>query len=174
LSAERTCLGATLVHRLLVLAVFSLALVPAARAATGTVTGFPLPSGDVVDGMTAGPDGNLWFADDTKISRMTLAGAVTNYLIPYQEVVEQTCSLTRWRSQASREATLKRVYFDDQAEFHCTEARLLVEVPCRSIVGSHPTRYERRPALPQPGDYRPNELARDPAAARIGPNVELS
>src|SRR6476469_9981330 len=70
--------------------------------------------------------------------------------------------------------TLKRVDVGDQAELHCTEARLLVEAPCRSIVGSHSTRYEDRSAHPECGEYRANELPRNAAAARIGPNVELS
>ena len=49
----------------------SLSTAPA-WAAAGTVTEFPVPSGSPV-GITAGPDGNLWFTEQiaNKIGRIT-------------------------------------------------------------------------------------------------------
>jgi streptogramin lyase len=55
---------------------------------TGTLpkifTTFTLPAGSRGFGITSGPDGNLWFADEgtNSIGKMTLAGVVTKYTIP--------------------------------------------------------------------------------------------
>ncbi len=42
---------------------------------TGQVTGFPVMAGAIC----AGPDGNLWFAQDTEIGKITPAGSVTYF-----------------------------------------------------------------------------------------------
>jgi uncharacterized delta-60 repeat protein len=49
---------------------------------TSIITEFPVPTSPF--GITAGPDGNLWFAEETanKIARMTTAGVVTEFAIP--------------------------------------------------------------------------------------------
>jgi streptogramin lyase len=49
----------------------------------GDIRQFPLPSGANSFGLTAGPDGNVWFTDSTgnKVGRITPAGAVTEFPI---------------------------------------------------------------------------------------------
>jgi virginiamycin B lyase len=66
-----TCLG-----------LLSLSTAPA-WATAGTVTEFPLPQQGTPFDITAGPDGNLWFADagGNKIGRLTTAGAITEFRI---------------------------------------------------------------------------------------------
>lgn len=71
------------VRRIFFVAAVCLVLAPVGQAATGSITEFPLPTADLPWGMTAGPDGNLWIARNLVITRMTLAGAVTDYPIPY-------------------------------------------------------------------------------------------
>src|SRR5438046_8196889 len=55
----------------------------AGAAAAQSVTGnFPIPTGgSLTFGITAGPDGNLWFAESNsnKIGRITTAGAITEF-----------------------------------------------------------------------------------------------
>src|SRR5439155_11936064 len=56
-----------------------------AGAADGQITQFSIPTaGSVPDGITAGPDGNLWFVErlGNKIARITPAGLITEYPIP--------------------------------------------------------------------------------------------
>jgi streptogramin lyase len=51
----------------------------------GTFTVFPLPQQRVVlDGITAGPDGNLWFAefDGNRVGRITPEGVITQFRVP--------------------------------------------------------------------------------------------
>ena len=52
----------------------------------GKVTEFPLP-GDTIDnlyGITAGPDGNMWFTRmvENKVGRITPTGKITEFPIP--------------------------------------------------------------------------------------------
>src|SRR5580704_13809820 len=56
-------------------------LAPAAGAA---ITNYPDPSIQGPNGMTAGPDGALWFVNSTgnSIGRITTAGAITHYTDP--------------------------------------------------------------------------------------------
>lgn len=59
-------------------------VVMAATSATMAFTEYPVPSANSnPNGITAGPDGALWFAEDaegaSKIGRITTAGAVTEY-----------------------------------------------------------------------------------------------
>ena len=50
---------------------------------TGTVTEFPLPAGDDLGTITAGPDGALWFtALNHHIGRITTTGTVTEFPLP--------------------------------------------------------------------------------------------
>jgi streptogramin lyase len=60
---------------------------------SGTVTEFPLPASDngspghpgaTPSGITAGPDGNLWFTEfyGRKIGRMSTSGKITQFLLP--------------------------------------------------------------------------------------------
>jgi streptogramin lyase len=51
-----------------------------AWAAAGTVTEFNVPGG--VFGITAGPDGNLWFTGAGAIGRITPSGAITLFPVP--------------------------------------------------------------------------------------------
>lgn len=50
-------------------------------ASVATITEFPLPTGGSPDGITAGPDGNLWFTEFSagKIGRITTTGAITEF-----------------------------------------------------------------------------------------------
>lgn len=59
------------------------ALVSGAASAQ-SVTEFPLPSGSGPLGITAGPDGNVWFATQTTgtIGRITPAGTITQFSAP--------------------------------------------------------------------------------------------
>jgi virginiamycin B lyase len=50
-----------------------------------SVTKFPLPNANSLpSGITAGPDGNLWFTETgaNKIGRTTTAGVITEFAIP--------------------------------------------------------------------------------------------
>jgi virginiamycin B lyase len=55
---------------------------------TGTVTEFPLPAtyngNSILNGITTGSDGNLWFISDTEgqIGRMTPTGTVAIFPLP--------------------------------------------------------------------------------------------
>ena len=56
-----------------------------AWAKVGTITEFPVPtSSSQPDGITAGPDGNLWFAETAgnKIGRITTSGGITEFPLP--------------------------------------------------------------------------------------------
>jgi virginiamycin B lyase len=56
-----------------------------ARAATGDITEYPIPtSNSQPKGITAGPDGNLWFTESNgnKVAKVTTAGVVTEYALP--------------------------------------------------------------------------------------------
>src|SRR5260221_4694496 len=58
---------------------------PTAWALSGKITEFALPkAGSAAAGITAGPDGNLWFteAGTAKIGRITPAGAITEFPVP--------------------------------------------------------------------------------------------
>jgi virginiamycin B lyase len=47
------------------------------------VTEYPLPSGTYPQGITTGPDGNLWVADGSNvIFKVTTAGTYTAYTVP--------------------------------------------------------------------------------------------
>ena len=52
----------------------------------GTITEFPIPqtghSPAVPNGITTGPDGDLWFTTDTRVGKMTTSGTVTEYTLP--------------------------------------------------------------------------------------------
>ena len=65
---------------------FSLtAIAPSAQAAEGDITEFAVPTaGSVPDGITAAPDGNLWFAErlGNKIGRVTPTGLFTEFPVP--------------------------------------------------------------------------------------------
>ena len=49
---------------------------------SGSVTEFPVAGATKLGWPTAGPDGNLWFTDGTKIGKMTTTGVVTEYSLP--------------------------------------------------------------------------------------------
>ncbi len=52
-------------------------------AAGQTVMQFPT-NRFLSKGITTGPDGNLWFADNSYIGRITPAGVITTFLTPTQ------------------------------------------------------------------------------------------
>jgi streptogramin lyase len=61
------------------------AIGPRAQAAEGDITEFVIPTpGSVPDGITAAPDGNLWFTErlGNKIGRITPAGVFTEFPVP--------------------------------------------------------------------------------------------
>jgi len=56
-----------------------------AWAKVGSIKEFPIPtSGSSPFGITAGPDGNLWFTENTgnKIGRITTSGVITEFAVP--------------------------------------------------------------------------------------------
>src|SRR3982074_2345682 len=56
-----------------------------AQAATaGTITEYPTVGGGEPQGMTLGPDANLWFVrgDDGRVSKITTSGVITTYVLP--------------------------------------------------------------------------------------------
>ncbi len=57
---------------------------PAPAATASPITEFALPTPKAsLDGITAGPDGNLWFTEGAgKIGRMTPAGQITEFALP--------------------------------------------------------------------------------------------
>jgi virginiamycin B lyase len=44
---------------------------------SGAIREFPIPSGTPAIGICAGPDGNIWFLEPSKVARITLTGTVT-------------------------------------------------------------------------------------------------
>jgi virginiamycin B lyase len=78
----------TRIWKLFWLAAMLLGLSTGAMAQSGTfsqMTGYPLSNtATVLEEITAGPDGALWFADfeDDAIGRITTAGAITEYPVP--------------------------------------------------------------------------------------------
>jgi streptogramin lyase len=49
----------------------------------GRITVFPLPKGDAPNGgLTAGPDGNVWFVSSNGIARITTSGVLTEFKVP--------------------------------------------------------------------------------------------
>jgi virginiamycin B lyase len=46
---------------------------------TGAVTEFPAPGASRLGGLTAGPDGNLWFTETGAIARLTRQGVITRF-----------------------------------------------------------------------------------------------
>jgi streptogramin lyase len=52
------------------------------RLAAQTVTEFPIPNGFLTKGITAGPDGNLWFAEYSYIGRIIPSGVITTFVTP--------------------------------------------------------------------------------------------
>ena len=58
---------------------------PTAEALSGKIREFPLPrASSFPEGITAGPDGNLWFTELTgnQIGRITPAGAISEFALP--------------------------------------------------------------------------------------------
>jgi streptogramin lyase len=54
-------------------------LIAAAPGAAGTFREFPVGWGAGPEGITRGPDGNLWFTTSTGVARMTVLGEVTRF-----------------------------------------------------------------------------------------------
>jgi virginiamycin B lyase len=84
-SGRRSHLTALLTAILVCIGLLSLSSAPA-WATAGTITEFPIPTiSSFPTGITAGPDGNLWFTEfhGNEIGRITTAGVVTGeFLIP--------------------------------------------------------------------------------------------
>src|SRR5205085_790708 len=60
-----------------------IAVVTTADPPSPSFTEYPLPSPNSHPrGITVGVDGNLWFAEDNKIGRMTIAGVITEFSTP--------------------------------------------------------------------------------------------
>src|SRR5436190_1932063 len=59
---------------------------PGEITTAGAISEFPLPIGGGPAGITAGPDGNLWFAHPpNRIGRITTAGVLTEFPIPTEK-----------------------------------------------------------------------------------------
>ncbi len=93
LGQERTAARSRRILRLLL--VLGALVVPLAKAgiawavvpgapAPGQITEFQLPAGSDPDGITTGPEGDLWFADSgtSKIGRITPSGQITEFPLP--------------------------------------------------------------------------------------------
>jgi len=78
-SGWRPRLAALLTALLACVGLLSLSSLPA-LAAAGTVTEFNVPGG--VFGITAGPDGNLWFTGAGTIGRITPSSTITLFPVP--------------------------------------------------------------------------------------------
>ena len=89
ISGVRPRLVALLTALLAGVSLLSLSSLPA-LAAAGTVTEFNVPGG--VFGITAGPDGNLWFTEAANdIGRITPAGLVTQFPVAGVCVPNEGC-----------------------------------------------------------------------------------
>jgi|SRR5258708_2189257 len=51
----------------------------------GHISEFPLSSNSYARGITAGPDGNLWFTEPGKIGRITPTGTISEFPLPTSE-----------------------------------------------------------------------------------------
>ena len=102
-SGWRSQLTALLTALITCIGLLSLSTAPA-WAAAGTVTEFTVPSGTAF-GITAGPDGNLWFTDRaaSSIGRITTAGSVTEFR--FGGSVWPMRAVRRLASRAGRMAT---------------------------------------------------------------------
>ena len=64
-------------------ALVGLSTAPAARSAAGDITMFPLPPNAQPNAVAGGPDGNVWFTDQSgKVGKITPAGTVTQFAVP--------------------------------------------------------------------------------------------
>ncbi len=90
-SGWRSHLTALLTALVACVGLLSLSTAPA-WAAAGTVTEFNVPSGTPF-GISAGPDGNLWFTDDAgttaKIGRVSTGGSITEFPLSTASSVSQ-------------------------------------------------------------------------------------
>jgi len=76
------CAGMAGSVRVIWMAVLLLSL-PAIGAAQRIAIGeYPAPSGSFPVGITAGPDGALWFTEPYGIERVTTSGFITEYHVP--------------------------------------------------------------------------------------------
>jgi len=80
-SGRRSRLVALLTAIVACVGLLSLSTAPA-WAAVGTITEFS-PAG-LPRGITAGPDGNLWFAESNNIGRSTPNGKINTFPVPTQ------------------------------------------------------------------------------------------
>jgi virginiamycin B lyase len=82
-SGRRSRLAALLTAMFVCICLLSLSTAPA-WAKVGTITEFPIPTAESDPlGITAGPDGNLWFTTPINRSgRITTGGSVTGFPIP--------------------------------------------------------------------------------------------
>jgi hypothetical protein len=80
---------------------------------------------------------------------------------------------TAWAIRAARRGDARASRRRRPSGAHRPEAGVLVEAACRRIVGCHPAGHEVRAARAERGDHCPDELARDPPPARLGPDVDL-
>ena len=85
-SGWRSYLTALLTAIIAGVSLLSLSSLPAWAAKAGTIKEFPIPTKSAPIGITAGPDGNLWFTEITNgegdIGRITPSGRFTVFPIP--------------------------------------------------------------------------------------------
>jgi virginiamycin B lyase len=84
ISGRRSRLVALLTAMLVCICLLSLSTAPA-WAKVGTITEFPIPPAESdPEGITAGPDGNLWFtlSFGNSIGRITTGGSTTLFALP--------------------------------------------------------------------------------------------
>jgi virginiamycin B lyase len=84
-SGLRSRLTALLTAIVVSVGLLSLSSAPA-WATAGTITEFPIPTKSAPIGITAGPDGNVWFTEIMqgvgKIGRITPSGTITEFQTP--------------------------------------------------------------------------------------------
>jgi streptogramin lyase len=99
-SGLRPRLAALLTAIVASVGLLSLSSLPA-WAKAGTITEFTIPTKSAPIGITAGPDGNLWFTEITQgvgeIGRITPSGSITEFPVPTASSMRGYHGRARWQ-----------------------------------------------------------------------------